>query len=181
MDAKDQAMIQGMDRLGFKLVGAMARIFGSLAAKDEETYWYGIRSADGNGFVDLTAVIGNTDTASVEITQEADFVGTRILMMSVNPTTGAILAPQVAGGPSFTVTIRDGSSDRQLVQYPIHAELVAGTAQRSVPFTKNRLFRRNSTVFFDYVNLQAVATRIYMAIQGFKVFDESALDLVRRR
>lgn len=165
----------GMDRLGFKVVGALARIFGALAAKDEETYWYPIRSAAGFGFVDLTAVIGNLAQATIDITQEADFVGTRFLHQDVNPTTGVPITP------SYTVNVRDGSTDRNLMTAPIHVDTLAGTAQRSVPFTKNRLFRRNSTITLDFTQLQAVATRIFLCIQGYKIFDESSLDLVRRR
>ncbi|MGI0149549.1 MAG: hypothetical protein ACREDF_08480, partial [Thermoplasmata archaeon] len=69
MPLDEKTFIAGIDRLGFKLVGALARIFGALAAKDEETYWYAIRSADGNGFVDLAATVGAVDTATIEITQ----------------------------------------------------------------------------------------------------------------
>jgi len=171
----------GLDRLGFKLVGALARIFGSLAAQDEETYWYGIRSGDGNGFVDLTAVIGNTDQATIDITQDADFVGTRIIHAAVATATGVIQPLQTATGPSYTMSIRDAGSDRQLTNFELHAETMNGTSQRSVPFTKNRLFRRNSTIQFTFTQLQAVASRIFVVMQGYKIYDQKALDLIRRR
>jgi hypothetical protein len=173
--------LTGVDHLGFKLMGGFARIFGALAAKDEETYWYAIVSAAGRGFVDLAAAIGAPGVASITITQEADFIGTRFLTESVNPATGAILAPQVAGGPSWTAVIRDGSTDRQLNSDPLHGSTIAGSAYRSTPWTKNRLFRRNSTMTINFTNLQAVATRVFFAVQGYKIFDEASLDLVRRR
>lgn len=173
--------LAGVDRLGFKIVGALARIFGAFAAKDEETYWYGITSAAGQGFVDLTAVVGNTAVATIDITQEADFVATRMLHAGVVDTTGVIMPLQTATGPSYSVNIRDGSSDRNLMQFPLHAETLFGTSQRSVPFAKNRLFRRNSTITLDLTQLQAVATRIFIVMQGYKIFDEASLDLVRRR
>lgn len=169
--------IRGMDRLAFKLYGGLARIFGSLAARNEETYWYAIESSSGRGFVDLAASIGATATASINITQEADFVGTRMLAYDVNPSTGVTLADA-----SWELTsIRDGGSDRELISNPVHRWTLFGNALRSVPFTKNRLFRRNSTITFGFRQLQAVATRIYLVIQGYKIFDEAALDLVRRR
>lgn len=170
------------DRLGYKLVGALGRIFGSLAAKDEEVYTYGIRSAaGGDGFVNLAAAIGNRQVATIEITQEADFVASRILHVALNPATGAILPYQVAGGPSYIVQMTDGGSDRTLQNFQLHVDTIAGTAQRSVPFPKNRLFRRNSTISFVYTNQQAVATQVWMAILGYKIYDEASLDLVRRR
>jgi hypothetical protein len=182
-DEKSNAgvIIQAFDRLGFKLLGGLARIFGSLAAKDEEVYWYSVSSAAGNGFIDLAAAIGATGLGTTNITQEADFVATRFMYAAVNPATGAFMPYQVAGGPSFTVLVTDGSTDRNIIQFPIHVETFAGDIKRSTPFTKNRLFRRNSTITFNLVNLQAVATRVFLAVAGYKVFDEASLDLVRRR
>lgn len=166
--------IQATDRLGFKLGGLLARIFGSLAAKDEETFWGAVRSTAGE-FVDLTAVIGNTASGTLQIGQEADLVVTRFLHAAINPTTGVPITP------SYRAKIVDGGSDRELMPFQIHIDTLAGTAQRSVPFTKNRLFRRNSTVTFEFIQLQAVATRVFIVAQGYKVFDEASLNLVRRR
>lgn len=174
-------LIPAFDRMTHKLLGGMGRIFGSLAAKDEEVYYYGIRSTDGDGFVDLAAAIGGVAAASVPITQEADFVADRFMHVAVNPATGAILPYQVAGGPSWTATVRDGGSDRQLTNFQLHVDTLAGSIQRSTPFSKRRVFRRNSTIFFDFTNLQAVATRIFLVIGGFKIYDEASLDLIRRR
>lgn len=169
--------IRGMDRLAYKLYGGLARIFGALAARNEETYWYAIESSSGKGFVDLTNVIGNTNTASINIGQEADFVGTRVLAYDVDPTTGTPVA-----SPSWEITsFRDGGSDREMLSNPIHRWCLCGTATLSVPFTKNRLFRRNSTITLSFRQLSAVAVRIYLVIQGYKIYDEAALDLVRRR
>ena len=165
----------GMDRLGFKVVGALARIFGALAAKDEETYWFPISSSDGLGFADLAAVIGDLKNATIQITQEADFVATRFLVSTVNPVTGV----PIVG--SFTASVRDGATDRLLMSSPVHIADLAGNANLSVPFTKNRLFRRNTTIAVSFIQLQAVATRIFFAVQGYKVYDEASLDLVRRR
>ena len=173
--AAQAGFLKGVDRMTFKVVGALARIFGSLAAKDEETYWYAISSTSGAGFADLTGVVGNQIAATIQITQEADFIATRCLQATVNPVSGV----PIVG--SWTASAKDSSSDRELMNQPIHNDLMAGTALRSVPFTKNRLFRRNSTITFNLVNLQAVASRIFLVFQGYKLFDEAALDLTRRR
>lgn len=169
-------LIQAFDRLAFKMMGGLGRIFGALAAKDEESFWFGIVSAAGQGFVDLPAVIGlNSAVATVQITQEADFVVTRALQENVNPVTGV----PIVG--SWSATIQDGSTDRRLTSTPIHANDLAGNAFRSTPWTKNRLFRRNSTITITFNQLQAVATRVFLSFQGYKIFDEASLDLVRRR
>lgn len=166
--------IQGIDRLGFKLGGLLARIFGALAARDEETFWLGVKSTAGD-FLDLTAVVGNVNSGTFSVSQESDFIGTRVLSVAVNPATGVPVTP------SYTAKLTDGGSDRQMMVQEIHIDSLGGTAQRSTPFTKNRLFRRNSTITLNVTQLQAVATRIFMLIQGYKVFDEAALNLVRRR
>jgi len=173
---EDIAVIKGMDRLGFKLMGGFARIFGALAAKDEESYWYTITAAAGAGFIDLPAVIGlNAGVATIRITQEADFVCTRVLQENLNPVTGV----PIVG--SWTATLQDGSTDRRLMDNPVHGNAFAGNAFRSTPWTKNRLFRRNSTITLTFDQRQAVATRVFIAFQGYKIFDEASLDLVRRR
>ncbi len=167
--------VQIVDRLGFKIVGALARIFGSEAAKDEESFFYSLAPA---GFVDLTAVAGNSVQGQIEITQEADFVATRATVATVNPVSGV---PFAEGASSFTTVIRDGSTDRQLTNVPAHNNAIFGDAYRSNPLTKNRLFRRNSSIFFTFTQLQAVATRIFLTVWGYKVFDQASLDLTGRR
>lgn len=173
--------VQAVDRLAYRIMGGMGRIFGSLAARDEEIYTYGIRSNSGDGFADLAGAVGAVIQAEIPITQEADFVADRLLYAAVNPASGAFLPYQVAGGPSFTLNIRDGGSDRVLTNFELHVETMAGSIQRSTPFPKRRVFRRNSTVFFNLTNLQAVATRVFIAVLGYKIYDEASLDLVRRR
>jgi hypothetical protein len=167
--------LTGVDRLGFKLVGGLARIFGSLASHDEETYWLPITSTNGQGFVNLNAVVGDRQSATMQVTQEADLVVTRFLHQEVAPDTGVVI------NGSYTVTATDGATDRTLMIAPVHINTFAGNAQLSVPFTKNRLFRRNTTISFNFVNLQAVATQVWLIAQGYKVFDQASLDLVRRR
>jgi hypothetical protein len=173
-EQQQEQFIAGIDRLGYKLVGALARIFGSLAGQGEEEFKYGLNP---NGFVDLTAVIGNQQNASINITQEADFVGVRTMFMGTDPVTGVII-----GNLSFSVKMKDGGSDRDMQNVPLHIDTHSGVAPAfSAPFAKNRLFRRNSTITCQFTNLQAVATRVWFCLWGYKVYDQAALDLVRRR
>jgi hypothetical protein len=171
---QQDAFIAGIDRLGYKLVGALARIFGSLAGQGEEEYKYGLNPI---GYVDLTAVIGNQQNAQINITQEADFVAVRSLFVGVDPVAGTVLA-----NSCFTAQLKDGGSDRDLQNVPIHILTHSGVAPVfSAPFAKNRLFRRNSTITCTFTNQTAVATRVWFCLWGYKVYDQASLDLVRRR
>lgn len=167
--------VQVVDRLGFKVVGALARIFGAEAAKDEESFSY---SLNPSGFANLTAVIGNQATANIDITQEADFVCTRVTQTSIATATGV---PLPVDTESWSATIKDGSTDRLMMNVPAHALSVFGSGKRSTPWTKNRLFRRNSTIFFTFTQLQAVATQIWLTLWGYKVYDQRSLNLTSRR
>jgi hypothetical protein len=169
----EKVFIQGIDRLGYKIVGALGRIFGSLAARDEEEFKYGIGT---DGYVDLAAAIGSVAQGTIRITQEADFVATRFMQQCVNSSTGAMI-----NTASYVARVTDGGSDRDQMNVPIHVNCLCGFAQLSVPHSKNRLYRRNSTITVRFTNLTATAYRIYFAIWGYKVYDEAALDLVRKR
>jgi hypothetical protein len=166
--------MQGIDRLGYKLTGAMARLFGSMAARDEEVYFY---TLDPNGFVALPNAVGGQIVGNVRITQEADFVATRIMQQGVRADNG-----QLTGTSSWTAAITESGSDRQMSNQPIHLNCLCGWAQQCVPFPKNKLFRRNSTLTITFVNTWAPGfiTNIYLAIWGYKIYDEAALNLTRR-
>jgi len=172
--------ISGMDRLGHKIVGGLARIFGALSGKGEEPYQYGIVSGDGNGFVTIGGAVGDVETATIQISQEADFIASRLVYIGVTAA-GVIMPPQTATGPSVTCLITDGATDRQLSNVQLHLDTMGGTGSRSVPWVKNRLFRRNSTINFAFTNRQAVATTLWLTLWGYKIYDQNALDLVRRR
>jgi hypothetical protein len=171
---QQEAFVQGVDRLGYKLVGALARIFGSLAGQGEEEYKYGLNP---NGWVNMAATIGDRQDAQINITQEADFVAVRSLFVGVDPVAGTVLA-----NSCLSIQMKDGGSDRDLQNVPIHILTHSGVAPVfSAPFAKNRLFRRNSTITCTFINQTAVATRVWFALWGYKVYDQASLDLVRRR
>jgi hypothetical protein len=165
-----RAILQGMDRLGFKTVGALARIFGALAAKNEETFWYRTQ-------VDLAAAVGATANSSIVISQEADFVCGSVMATVYDATTGTIQP-----NSNWRVVMIDGGSDRQMMSPAgITRQNMAGIAERPLFFHKYRLFRRNSTISFAWTNLEAVGRQVELVLFGYKIFDEAALNLTVRR
>lgn len=174
-DEQAQAFLReqhrNIDRLANKIIGAFARIFGSLASRNEEIYWYRIQVTLGN-------TIGDGATDTVTITQEADFVATKIMQVTLDDTTGVIDAD-----PSWEATLKDGSTDRELMNEPVHVSDLAGTAQRPLIAPKNRLFRRNSAIKSTWSQLKAPANPqlISLFFFGYKIFDEAALNLTVRR
>ena len=187
LDPKTQAIIDAInastDRLAKGVVGSLGRIFGALSGKNEEPFLYSLKggSSGGDGFLNLAATVGNVVTGTIHIDQDADFVASRMHSISVVTSTGVIMPPQTATGPSFSAMLRNLGSDRQLMQVDGHNECVFGTGQRSVPFTKNWVVRRNADIQVRLTNLQAVATQVWILIWGYKIFDRQALDLTGAR
>jgi hypothetical protein len=161
-----------MDKMAQRIIGSFARIFGALAARNEEFFFYQIQ-------VTLDDPIGSQVQGTVNITQEADFVLQKIMQVTYDATTGVPDA-----NPSWEAQIYDGSTDRALQNAPIHVSNLAGTAQRPLIVPKNRLFRRNSTIRADFTQIEDPGANdqiIQLNFLGYKVFDADALDLTTRR
>ncbi len=178
-----QSIQEGFDRFGKTVYAGMARIFGQLAGRNEEPFLYCLRggAAGGDGYLNLAATVGTVSTGSIHIGQDADFVASNFHMIAVTTSTGVIMPPQLTSGPSFSALIRNLGTDRQFSNVDAHAETIFGTGQRSVKFTKNWLFRRNSDVQVKLTNLQAVATQVWIALWGYKIFDPKAQYLTAAR
>jgi hypothetical protein len=176
MDAKSLKAVldtvwQSQDRLGGRLIGMLTRVFGALAARNEEIYWYSIQVTLGNE-------IGDDAVGSVNITQEADFVLSKLMATVKDGTTGVVDA-----SPSIEISLRDGSTDRDLQDNPMHVQNMFGTGQRPAIAPKNRLFRRNSSIQATFQQLKAPTNDqvIELGFWGWKIFDEAALNLTTRR
>ncbi len=161
-----------------KIIGAIARIFGALAAKNEEIFWY-------ETTVTLAAVTGNVITGTIKIEQASDFVASKIVAHGFQAVAAGANQGQPLVNESWQLAIQDGGTDRQFQENPIHFTNGTGTAQRPYIFTKNKLFRRNSTVALRFTQLLANAVaanqRVQVALGGYKIFDEAALNLTVRR
>lgn len=173
------AIQEGFDRFAKTTYAGLARIFGSLAGRNEEPFVYCLRGGTqgGDGYLNMAATIGTVATGTIHIGQDADFIASSVHAFAVTTSTGVPMPPQLTTGPSYSVMMKNLSTDRSFMNVPCHNENVAGNAARDTWFTKNWLLRRNSDVQVTLTNLQAVATQVWVAIWGYKIFDAQALDL----
>lgn len=187
MSPDTQAIIdsvqQGFDRFGKTVYAGMARIFGSLAGRNEEPFVYNLRggASGGDGYLTLAATIGSTVTGTIHIGQDADFVASNFHAVAVTASTGVIMPPLTTSGPSFSALIRNLGTDRQYSNVDGHNECLFGLGRESVRFTKNWLIRRNADIQIKLTNLQAVSTQVWISLVGYKIFDPKALDLTGQR
>lgn len=174
-----QAIQQGFDRFGKTVYAGLNRMFGQLAGRNEEPFLYTLRggSQGGDGFLNLSATIGNVATGTIHIGQDADFLATNWVSISINTTTGVVFPPQTGTGPSFSALIRNLGTDRQFSNVAAHNECMFGTGQRSIRFAKNFLVRRNADLQIVLTNQQAVATQVWISLWGYKIYDEKASNL----
>ncbi|MGH7166468.1 MAG: hypothetical protein ACREIS_13195 [Nitrospiraceae bacterium] len=115
-------------------------------------------------FIPLAA--GGTATQDIAVQADSDFV--IIAGVRVYTTTGDVA---IAGDffPAL-VTIRDSGSGRQLMDRPVHAQNLFGTAQLPAYWPFPKLIRASSTVSTTLQNLEATARNIRISYWGFKVF-----------
>lgn len=174
---------QGFDRFGKTVYGAMARIFGNLAGKNEEPFVYCLRGGaqGGDGYLNLAATVGATATGTIHIGQDADFLATDMRCIAVVTSTGVIMPPQTTTGPSFSCLLRNLGSDRQFSNVAGHNETLFGDGKWSVKMAKNWLLRRNADIQVVLTNLQATATQAWIAIGGYKIYGPKAQDLTGQR
>ena len=176
-----------IDRLAQQIIGALHKLFGFQYSKNEEFYHYSetIRTA-------ATPAIGTILTGTIRITQEADFVATKIMCNARAEATGIIIGMSNANTGAagdlpdapFLLLISDGSSDRQLSNEAVDAALAFGT-YGGLPsvLSRPRLFARNANVALQFTTLKlpAAAWDLRVVFAGWKIYDAKALDLTARR
>ena len=150
-------------------------------------------------------IVGTRLTGSLRITQEADFICSKVNCESrwlasttdasavgslyLNEQTGGAAAPD--GGLQdvpFDIEITDGSTDRALQNAPVSARAVYGM-HGGLPgiWAKPRMFARNSNIGVTLTmvrlaiaaNADSLRNRIYFL--GYKIYDAASLDLTSRR
>lgn len=186
--------VQLVDRLSTKIVNALHGLFGFQYSRNAEHYVYEVTIPTGSA-----DVAGTTYANSIRITQEADFVstrlqaGSRILTSGTASLVGAVIGLSVNSAAAgdlpdapFTLLITDGSTDRQLSNEAIDPMLVYGTFG-GLPgvWARPRLFARNTVIGLRLTSLKAVAESTTwshrVALIGWKIYDATALDLTSRR
>lgn len=134
------------------LINALYDIFGSYPRKNVLPYAFSwsLTTAQGNA---LTAL--GTARPSIKITADA-----------------AMIATLVAGASTgeYTIFMRTDSSDRILMQFPIHSAAMVGTAERPFKFPKPLLLAPNTTLSFDITDLRNAANEVWFTLWGFKVY-----------
>lgn len=179
-------LLVAFDRLARQIVGALHQLFGFQYSRNAEHYIYTASAQAVTG--DAVGTIYNT---SVRITQEADFVCTRlngntrinstgVLIGMSSPNAGA--AGDMPDAP-YTLLITDGSTDRQLSSQAVDVALAYGTFG-GLPgvWARPRLFARNTVISLQLANLKDPnATWDHrLVFIGWKIYDAKALDLTSR-
>lgn len=180
------ALVRAFDRMAGRIVQSLHDLFGFQYSRNAEHYVYQVlqQAASGDG-------VGASYATSIRVTQEADFIATRLNANARINSTGVLIGTSSANAGAagdypdapFTLLITDGSTDRQLSNQAVDAMLVYGS-QGGLPgvWARPRLFARNTTISLQLVNLKAPnATWDYrVAFIGWKVYDAGALDLTSR-
>jgi len=187
--------VQAVDRLAFKVIEALHRLFGFQYSRNQEFYVYQKTFTP-----DAGAAAGTSLTGSIRITQEADFVATRMNILcrvktkgtngnDVGTVIGASSLGPAAGDwpdPNCLVSLTDGSNDRSLMNEPADALGLAGFGGLPGVWPKARLFARNTNLSISLTTIKAPAVNdeqqeFRIQFIGFKIYDQDALDLTSRR
>jgi hypothetical protein len=184
------ALIQANDRLASKIIGALHRLFGFEFSPNSEFYVF-----EGTVLGGIIDPIGTNYAKNVAISQEADFVCTRVTGICRQHQVGRVVGMQSADGsasagdfPDFPalVTLRVTGSDRNLMNEAIDF-LGAFGSWGGLPgiWPKPRLIPRNSNIAIalQSLKLPAAATSFdyRVCFVGWKIYDAKSLDLTNRR
>lgn len=163
---------QAANRYGVSDIQELSgRSGGRIPENRMEHFVYGTEEAG----VSLPIAAGSIATLTMDITQEADFVATKI-------TDFAILG---AVANTWSVEMITSDTDRQLQNRAIPRASFVGTAQLPGIFSKPRILWRNTRIKFTLTRQVAGATAddtIWIALWGYKVFyDMANLNLTGRQ
>lgn len=133
-------------------INALYDIFGDYPRQNVMPYFYQFRLTQAEG-TNLTAL--GTARASIKVSADASFV-TRYF---TGTSTGAYL-----------IFARTDSSDRQIMDDPVHSATAVGTAERPLILPKPLMLAPNTTISFDLTDLSNAVNEVYFTMVGFKVY-----------
>jgi hypothetical protein len=168
------AVLEGQRRQTAAVAQTIAQTFGVRLDRNEETAWLTF---------DTTPLVLPFPAAQFQgimsVGQEADFVGTGIVAQITDGATPPVLVvPQ-----NVRFRIVDGSTNRQLMRATIPLGFVS-TSETGAPagsrpwfLPKPRIFSRNSNVLWLLDNVGGAQVEVDVAIFGYRIYDQRALDL----
>lgn len=132
---------------------ALFDILGSYPQDNVLPYQYSLNnSVLGSNPIAANATIQN----SIKITADAAFVAMDIR--------GVIQGDML-------LFMRTDSSDRQLMNQPVHSGNFLGTAQWPAPLRKPFLIPANTTLSFDLTDISGAQNQCWITLSGFKVYN----------
>jgi len=147
---EDQMPILGMPPQD--LVNAMYDIFGNYPRRNVLPYMYQFRLTVAEG---TALAAGGRGQASIKVSADASFITTYL----TNSSTG-----------EYLISMRTDSSDRILMNDPVHSATAIGTAERPMILPKPLLLAPNTTITFTLQDLSAAVNELYFTMIGFKVY-----------
>jgi len=134
------------------LINSLYDIFGSYPRKNVLPYAYSFNllQSTNNALQPL-----GTQRPSIKVSADAAMIATMI--------TGASTG-------EYSVFMRTDSSDRQLMQFPVHSAAMVGTAERPFKFAKPLMIAPNTTISFDITDLSNQVNEVWFTFWGFKVY-----------
>lgn len=184
MPSAEGILLRAVDRLAFRILGALNRIFAVQYSKDSDFYIYEASFVTG-----ASDAIGTNYQGAILVGQEGDFVATRVqcgtrvnadgIVIGTASVQATIQAGDLPDAP-FTILITDTSSARQLMNEAVDAQLCFGT-HGGLPgvWPRAKLFNRNSSIGLRLTSLKlpSSAWTHRVAFLGWRIYDARALDL----
>ena len=195
-------VIQAVDRLATKIVGELHNLFGFSYSRATEHFVYQLTIQSSAASPPAAVPAGTVLRSSLRITDEADFVCTRIAVTSrlavdggAADEVGSLTAARdvdssVNDGdaiidPACLIRFTASSSDRNLSNEAIDVAGAYGVRGDGGVLTRPRLFGRSTTLAVELTSLQAIAAgqRVdwRVILSGWKIYAANALNLTRRR
>ena len=70
---------------------------------------------------------------------------------------------------TFSVSIRDQTTGRDLMSAPVPQRILCGNAYRQLPEKRGIIFEPQSNLLFTFTNLTAATNSITLALHGYKI------------
>lgn len=182
-------LMAGLDRLASRILTGLHQLFGFQYSRNAEHYVFSATQVTGTA-----DAAGTNYNLAIRITQEADFVATRLnsdARISTATGQGNVIGLSAAAAAAgdlpdapFSLLITDGSSDRQLSNEPVDAMLAYGT-YGGLPgvWARPRVFARNTAISLRLTSFKPVPSDVQWAYRvhviGWKIYDVAALDNTR--